>query len=285
MTRFFACLAVIVLVVCLLPTAVWAQSEKQGIALYNEAVALTNAIPTIESPLEKKKQALVKFDEAFAIFERTRSSKWQATTLEWMGHCYRELWRFQVALAHYEKALEIHHKIRDKEAESQTLRYMANIHKISGQYQNAIESYEKALLIARKTRNAKLECTILHETTSALKLLGEYEKARYFHEQAGDKNGEAESLDHLGEICHSLGEYQNALAFHKKALAIRDKNGIATELTRDSITNIYLDLGDTLKAKEIKPPRTGAGLWAPWETDGRIYLVQSLFNDAIKLFE
>ena len=62
--------------------------------------------------------------------------------------------------------------------------------------------------------------------------LGIYRKAHEYHEKAlaisieiGDKEGEGDRYENLGNVFRSLGEYQEAKEYHEKALAIKIEIG------------------------------------------------------------
>jgi tetratricopeptide (TPR) repeat protein len=73
--------------------------------------------------------------------------------------------------------------------------------------------------------------------------LGQYQKAINYHQQSlvikreiGDRNGEADSLDNLGNTYNLLGEYQQAIDCYQQLLTIQreigDRNSEAQSLQR-----------------------------------------------------
>ena len=91
--------------------------------------------------------------------------------------------------------------------------------------------------------------------------LGQYQEALNFYQQSlaiereiGDRNGEAGSLNNLGNVYRLLGQCQEALNFYQQSLAIKreigDCNGEATSLW--NISNLYQQSGKIRQARQYK---------------------------------
>jgi CHAT domain-containing protein/predicted negative regulator of RcsB-dependent stress response len=84
------------------------------------------------------------------------------------------------------------------------------------------------------------------------KSIEKYYEALELYRRAGDRRMEAETLDSIGWVYHSLGEVQKTLDKFNEALplrqAVNDRNGEA--ITLNNLGNIYKSLGEMQKALE-----------------------------------
>ncbi len=84
------------------------------------------------------------------------------------------------------------------------------------------------------------------------KSIEKYHEALELYRRASERNGEAQTLNNIGEVYWSLGEMQKALEKYNEALPIRRavgyRSGEAETLT--NIGTVYLSLGETQKALE-----------------------------------
>jgi tetratricopeptide (TPR) repeat protein len=222
-------------VIAFFPPLGSAQSEKQGIAIFNEAHALQKNARSKED-LEK---TLTRFQQALDIFRRVKSEKSEGETLHYMGSVQERLGQYQKAVEYYEKALEIHRKVGNKEWEraglasiGAALANTAQDYDKLGQYRNALDYLEKALDIARKTGDIKSEGTNLGNIGVEYARLGQYQKALDYYEKAlqiakkiGDAPGEGAHLVNIGWAYYKLSQHEKSLEYDQKALEIFTKIG------------------------------------------------------------
>ncbi|WP_445251512.1 CHAT domain-containing protein [Microcoleus sp. Pol14C6] len=91
------------------------------------------------------------------------------------------------------------------------------------------------------------------ETAEALRgAISKYEQALKLYRSAGDRDGEAVSLNNIGSVYSALGEKQKALEYYSQSLtlyrAVGDRRGEATTL--GNIGTVYSYLGEIQKAIE-----------------------------------
>ncbi|MGL5063382.1 MAG: tetratricopeptide repeat protein, partial [Microcoleus sp.] len=94
-------------------------------------------------------------------------------------------------------------------------------------YSQAIAYYQQSLNIHRNTGNRYGEADSLNNLGNIYNSLGEYSQAINYHQQSlniqrdiGNIHGEAESLGALGSIYDALGEYLQAIECHQQCLNI-----------------------------------------------------------------
>ena len=94
----------------------------------------------------------------------------------------------------------------------------------------------------------------------AYESLKDYPQAIMFHQQVldikyslKDREGEAISLDSIGNAYESFGEYQTAIEFHKKSVVIESElsNKVGAAISLRKIGNAYSSLGEYDKAVEF----------------------------------
>ena len=109
MNRCLATILALSTVLTLSISAVMAQSDKEGWALYNQARKLRNE----EKSKDDIMKAQDKFEQALRIFQRINSEKGTAYSWNQMGLINSSQGQYQKALEYYEKSLAIHRKVGD----------------------------------------------------------------------------------------------------------------------------------------------------------------------------
>lgn len=99
-------------------------------------------------------------------------------------------------------------------------------------YSQAIEYYQQSLNIHKNSGNRYGEANSLNNLGEIYSLLGEYSQAIDFYQQSlniqrdiGNRSGEAASLNALGNIYDALGEYLQAIECHQQCLNIQRETG------------------------------------------------------------
>ncbi|MCK4469195.1 MAG: tetratricopeptide repeat protein [Desulfobacterales bacterium] len=250
-----------------------------------EGGALTN-IGIVYWNLGQYQKALSHYEKALAIKREIGDRKGEGNNLTNIGIVYWNLGQYQKALSHYEKALAIKREIGDRKGEGGALGNIGIVYKNLGQYQKALAYYEKALAIHKEIGDRNGEGNSLGNIGIVYKNLGQYQKALSYYEKAlaihkeiGDRNGEGNSLGNIGLVYWNLGQYQKALAYYEKALAIHKEIGVPTGTVECNIGDIYLETGNTDRAKEIYEK-----LRDPIRL-GRLCLVRKDFPKSLKHFQ
>ncbi|MBO0784087.1 MAG: tetratricopeptide repeat protein, partial [Ktedonobacteraceae bacterium] len=96
-----------------------------------------------------------------------------------------------------------------------------------GEKQKALDYYNQALPLRRAAGDRRGEAVTLNSIGLAYKWLGEIQKALDYYDQAlplrravGDRRGEASTLNNIGAVYDSLGEKQRALEYFNRALPL-----------------------------------------------------------------
>lgn len=99
-----------------------------------------------------------------------------------------------------------------------------------GQVVVAFQCWQKCFIIYQTIRDRQGEAASLESLGNAYRSVGEYESSIAAHQRAlhiqkkiKNRQGEANSLGNLGNVCLSLGDYQQAITYYKKSLAISRK--------------------------------------------------------------
>lgn len=94
----------------------------------------------------------------------------------------------------------------------------------------AFECWQKCFIIYQAICDRQGEAASLESLGNAYRSVGEYESSIAAHQRAlhiqkkiKNRQGEANSLGNLGNVCLSLGDYQQAITYYKKSLAISRK--------------------------------------------------------------
>jgi tetratricopeptide (TPR) repeat protein len=132
-----------------------------------------------------------------------------------------------------------------------------------GQYAKALENYEKSLAIKRKIGDVQGEAVTLNNIGVVYKSWGQYAKALEFYEKSlaitrkiGDVKGEGATLWNMAYVHMAMGQYPEALSNLNKALEIYTRIGVPTDGVKDSMAEVYLEMGDIDKAAQYAKGRT-----------------------------
>ena len=231
-------------------------------------------------------KALECYEKSLEISREIGDVKGEGSTLGNLGIAYSHRGQYTKAVELYEKSLEIKRKIGDVNGEGNTLTGLGIVYADWGQYAKAVEYYEKSLAIFTKTGDVKGEGSDLHNLGSVYKEWGQYAKAVEFYEKSleiarkiGDVHAEGQTLTNLGEIYRAQGEHDKALASFQKGLEIYVKMGVPVGSPKDSIGNLYLDIGEIQKAEPfIKEGDYGPSL-------GRLSLLKMDYPSAKNSYE
>ena len=101
-----------------------------------------------------------------------------------------------------------------------------------GKIREALESWENSLQIYQELKNRQGEAASLNNLGNAYSFLGQYQKVIDYHQQQlaiareiGTRQGEANSLGNLGNAYYSLGQYPKAIDYQQQSLAIKREIG------------------------------------------------------------
>ena len=255
MKRICALIAVVWVMVAFCPSPGSAQSEKDGIAVFNQA----NELRSKARSKEDMEKAQAKYQQALEIFGKVNSDKWQVSTLTHMGAVCTELSQFQKALEYYEKALALQRKNGNVQSEGWIRCNMGTAYERLGQYQKSLESAESALSVAKKIGNIQLEGEASKVMGLAYSRLGEYQKSLEFAERALDigtktanARGAGNALSVIGTDYKQLGQYRKALEAYEKAVENHTKAGamLGEGYNLANIGSVYQILGEYQKSLE-----------------------------------
>jgi tetratricopeptide (TPR) repeat protein len=256
MKRPLALLAAVILACLCVPCQAQGQSKQDAMRLFSEANAQKEKAQT-HAELQ---QAVQKYQQALAIFERVGFKEGIALTAGNLGIIYGHWGQYDKALGQYNKVLEIFTKIGDLENVGKTLGNMGAVYYHWGQNAKAVEFYEKDLAICRKIGDSKGERAILMNLGNVQRAWGRYTQAVGYYEKAletarniGDAQGEGDILNNWGNVYSDWGQYDKAMEYYEKSLEIRRKIGDVTGQggTMNNMGTMYKERGEYAKAAEF----------------------------------
>ena len=177
-------------------------------------------------------------------------------------------------------------KIGDVRSETHDLVSLGQVYETWGRYAKAVEYHEKSLEIARKIGDVRSEGVTLGNLGLIFEAWGEHAKAEGYFEKSfdiarkiDDEQTAGHALDHLGNVYHALGQNDKALSSFQQELEIYSKIGAPVRGIKDSMGNLYLDMGDL---KRAEPLLREGGFWSSL---GRLQLVNSDYQGAQEYYE
>jgi tetratricopeptide (TPR) repeat protein len=168
-----------------------------------------------------------------------------ATLYDRLGQVYAQRIRQGIAqdlhqereqtIAAFQKAIDRYRTQANQSAELWALNRLGNFFDSQSRYPEEISSclkgisyYEKSLRIAREIGDHQGEATSLNNLGNAYYSLGQYQRAIDFYQQSleiqreiGDRQREATSLNNLGNAYYSLGKYQQTINHFQQLLEIQ----------------------------------------------------------------
>jgi WD40 repeat protein len=224
------------------PRVVTAQDEKRITAekTFQEAVKL-QARNTSESLI----QAAQKYAESVVLWNELQDSYAEGLAFNTLFSIYQVLRQGDQAIEAANKALAIHRSRKDRKSEGEILFQLGELLKTKGQYEQAAQYYEESARARHDAEDTKGEneaymsaagrLVVLSAVQSrygeGMKTLGIYGRALALFQKAGDKSGEADTLNLIGNIYYFQGDKTKALKEYRQAFNLfqeaKDKEGIA----------------------------------------------------------
>lgn len=233
----------------------------------NEKALLCHQLGLIKRNQGEYSQALVSYQTALDIYERTRlpDDLDLATTYNNIGQVYHNMGEYAKALSHYEKSFAMYERKLPADHPSLAASYnnIGLIHRNLGDYTKALECHEKALNIEQKTLPANHPSLAISFKNIGLvyKNMGDYSQALISHEKAlgieqqtllSSHPSVAISYNNIGLLYDHMGEYSKALSYYEKALQIYEKilppNHPDLALSFNNIGTLYKNMSDYSKA-------------------------------------
>lgn len=207
----------------------------------------------------KRDEALAKYEEAAALWQKVGDKYWEAVTLLNLGIVRNNLSKNDEAKTTLERALLLMREGKDRPGEGKSLVALGNIYKNPGQSDKAINYYAQALAIYQELSDRREQIVTLSSLGNIYESLNQYEKARDYKEQVltlrrelKDRRGEANSLTGLGQVYNNLSQFEKARDYLEQALAIRKemKDRLGEGLTLLNLGIAYMNLSQNEKASD-----------------------------------
>lgn len=225
-------------------------------------------------------QATGRYDEALRyhrdslkIFREIGARGGEAATLDNIGLVYESTGRIAESLRYHQDSLKIQRELGDRQGEAIALRNLGNVYQSTSQYAEALRHQEDSLKIFREIGARAREAATLGNIGRVHSSKGQYAKVqrshqdslnhyaealRYFQDslkimhELGDRKGEANALNNIGNVNVSLGHYAEALRSHQDSLRIHrelgDREGEASSL--NNIGFVYYSRDQFVQALE-----------------------------------
>jgi CHAT domain-containing protein len=206
---------------------------------------------------EEMRSAIIKYEEALAIWRELGNKTEEASLLKEIGVIYYELSETERSLEYFDQAITLARAAGNKEIEGDAIIGLGNSQGLLGNQRRALESYSQTLKLAREIKHQKLETTALVSLSYAHDQLGEKQIALDYLNQAlpivrqsADKQLESMILVSYGVIHHSLGDPKRAIDYFLQSLAIVRQTGDQRQeaSTLGNIGAAYYELGEHQKA-------------------------------------
>ena len=152
------------LALLLIPLQTQAQSRKQGISLFEEAVQLHARAQSYED----LKRAVEKYEKALRIFKKTRWTRGAGGATNNLGMIYARWGQYDKAVSYYSKSLAIARELKHRRGEEKTLTNLGNVYYLWGRNDKAVSYYKKSLAISKELKDRRGEGKTLNNLGSGL---------------------------------------------------------------------------------------------------------------------
>lgn len=288
-----------------------AEARRQAIAEHERALPYWRALgggrpearalysmSVLARLVDETRQARDLARQVLPLWQALQEPRWEAATLNELGLDHQLLGDTGEARQLFDRALAVSRRIGDPFGEAVALANGCLMDLMQGELRVGVACYEQAIPKLRELRAASLENAARHSVGRAYDVLGEPEKALVHYREglgltraAGDRKGEARTLNNLAALSRITGEVQEALVSYGRALQIfeelEDRRWQARVL--GNLGQVYLDLGETARAldslrqalirwREVADPRGEAAALA---TLGEAYSRLGMNGDAL----
>lgn len=212
-----------------------------------EARVLTN-LGVVEGTLGHNEPAADHHAHAVALFRRSGHRTGEAHALTSLGDVEGRLGRTGQATEHLARSLALFRELDDRTGEAWTLTSLGEVEVRMGRDGEARDHLQQALVQYRQLASTFGEAWTLNLLGSIHSRAGldtgQHEQAIALFREIGDRSGEANALNGLGEAAHTTGRPADALVHHSAA------NAIATDLgLRDQQARAHAGLGRAHRAQ------------------------------------
>jgi CHAT domain-containing protein len=222
----------------------------------NEGFLLASSASTAE----QKRQGIAKYDEALALWRQIGDRNGELRVLVRLNVSSRLIGELRTALDYNQQAIQIAQVMGDRYQEANMTVVRGLLHRSLGENQKALDAFNQARQLFKSLAKNYGEATAVYNIGLTLMYLGQWQDALPYFDEAlptfstsGDHGAECHLLNSIGLIYRHLGDMQRAIEFYNRALAItRTHNFRNTEAY--SLLNLgdaNLELGDPQKALEF----------------------------------
>ena len=207
----------------------------------------------------KMQKALDCLNEALPIEQIAGNQGARAMAQNILGRVYTDLGQEDKALTLLNQALAVWHSLGLRPVEANALTYIGRVHNNLGQREEALKVLNQAMTIWHDVGNG-LGGTKMLSMKDKLRDLGQLPALKELSDalppnlqEAGGPNGEANTLDNIGETYSGMGQGPEAFKYFNQALAIWRETGErgGEAMTLNNMGRAYADLGEKQRSLEV----------------------------------
>lgn len=241
-------LSIIGLAFGLLPSPGLAQTEEEGMRLFNEALELHKAART-EAQLD---QVIRTYEHASQAFEKAGDKQGVAVVANNLGSLYLWWKQYDKATHYFMQCLTLSRELGTRKLEGVSLSNLGTVYWNRGEAEKAEPHYRESLVIWRELKDRRGERENLSKLGSMHADWGQCDKALKFQQEAleiarelKDRQAEGDELSRLGTVYAKCGRYETAVSLHEQSLTINRESGDrpGEAITLHNLGSVYSDWG------------------------------------------
>jgi len=184
------------------------KAEGEGRTLANWALA------------EQERQGIAKYEEALALWRKLGENKGEMRTLSFLTTKYRQIGEPQTAFEYARQGIQIAQTLGDRYQEANLTIALGVLYKSSGENQKALDTFNQARQLFKNLSARYGEAIAVSQIGLTLNRIGELQEALRYLEEAlpvfsslRDGRNECYTLNSMGQIHRALGDKQKGIEF------------------------------------------------------------------------
>ncbi|HEU4710816.1 MAG TPA: CHAT domain-containing tetratricopeptide repeat protein [Pyrinomonadaceae bacterium] len=195
--------------------------------LRGEALTLT-ASGSAYSLIGEKQKALDLHKTAKSFFRTVGDHQSEAVALNSIGEAYEDLNELLTAGDNYSQALEIYQRLGNRDFEAVTKYYLGRVNKSLGKKEEARRYLQQSLQLARQLEQERVAAYAVYALSTLSGAQGhetviQLRRGLQLYKEIGDRRGQTNTLNAIGQIYLSRGEPKQALRSFQQALPLSRK--------------------------------------------------------------
>jgi LPXTG-motif cell wall-anchored protein len=217
------------------------KNNNNNKAFFKEEISSYNTLGGIEYGKSNFKSAINFFKKSLQVSIKIKNKKGEASTLNNIGLCYKQLGDYVKTMEYYQKSLKLKREINDMKGVVLSLKNLCGFYYYLDKFEEGISIGKEALQLS-ETHYPEIKTKILNNIGSNYLELKKYNDALSFYEQAFEidkKNKSAKiytiTLHNIANVLTFLGQHKLAMVKFEEVLSLKKKRGNKVSIAKSEM--------------------------------------------------